>query len=369
MVRIGSLSLLICMALISGCSTPPNVHDRFGTGLFTVDPEKERSEMDALARQLETAIAAGKSVVISPALSDDAYYQGYRGGDGLDVLWEDPGQDGKTFSFTWHEASVAQNMGPPIFIRVAGQDYLVSAQEPGQYRLKASRFKAKDANLNGLKITGKPVEPRGLGAVYLSAGTYVSREWVQEWQDEIALEGRSRFKIRCAPTVGGHCLPHHVIETQKTVLRPAGYQPTANYVDKSAVNAIVVLDHDFASFELGPGEVVLIDGLFARPPNISFDDSDCVASPTNKGVECELRSVTMQRLTSSIENFQAGLAEEVLTPERRQRPFLVASRNYRVPSPDLAALLSFATYRTIHVTATPGDRVEDWGQTYFLSAD
>lgn len=368
MIRIGLLlMLLMSMALSSGCGVYNAYKSHNAPDLLPmppelagVDPEKEKARMDDLARQLKTALAAGKSVVISPIFTKDAYHQGFRGEDGLDVLWENPNQAGGSYSLTWLRATQ---------IRVDGRDYLVSVEEPGRYSLKVVNYQARDANLDGMKRADKPVASRGLGVTYLSSGSYKGHEWTQEWQDEISWNDRPRLKTYCTPTMGGHCIPHNVMESRKRVMREAGYHTTVKEVAKPAVDVATVLDRDFAAFDLSAGEVVMIDGVFAKPPNNWFVDDACVESSVAGILQCELRGFTMQRLRPSMDAFRQGLSEPALSPNRRARQLNLTSRNYSVPSETLAKLLSSATYQQVHFSAKPGEVDEAWGQTYYLNLD
>ncbi|MCF7221661.1 hypothetical protein [Marilutibacter chinensis] len=356
MIKAGSLPLLLIGALVlSGCGVHRPAPYNLGVGMFSVDPEKEIEQMDALAKRLKNELAMGKSVVLSPIFSDAARSGGYRGKDGLNVLWENPSQEGGSYSLTWLGATQ---------VRVNGRDYLVSVERPGRYSLKAVRYVARNASLDGMELAQEPVRSRGIGVVYLSNGTYAAHEWTQEWKDEISWN-EYRLQTYCTPTVGGHCISSSAMEAQKRVARPAGYQPTVKEVDRPAVNASISLDRDFASFELRAGEVVLVDGVFARPPNVWFDDASCEAG-AGDDVKCDLSGFAMQRIAASIDDLRAGLTEDMLGPNRRKRELNMSAPNYSVPSPRLAEVLSAASYREVSFAAVPGEIDDEWGQQYYL---
>jgi hypothetical protein len=82
---------------------------------------------------------------------------------------------------------------------------------------------------------------------------------------------------------------------------PAGWR---NVTNSRSIDGLVVstrIKAPFASFHVGPSEVVLVDGFHAEPPNADFDRQACSAVD-GALLQCDLTAVALTRIPGRIES-------------------------------------------------------------------
>jgi hypothetical protein len=325
-----------------------------------------KDQMKEYTNAVEDALSKGKSVVIVPLFNERNRYVGYRkGGDdySLVVFWQNTGSPSPNAGF---------QSGPDasLFNVEAGEVYQVSIVEPGTYGIQGSFYSEQDTSLASLKTTDAPPKSRGLGRVLYAPGGYNDFKLGQEWR-AAEFETHTLHDSYCTMVhvASGACVSWGTVSRDVTTMKnPEGYYGTATKVVKPEVNASIRITRSFATFQAAPGEVVLVDGFFARVPNLVFDKDSCKHAERD-AVECDLKQFQLNRIRPSVDAFR----QELKDAKTSARPFDVTDVFYEgnnIPlNRKMRAVLSKAVYREPVVTARSAGKDPDWGEALFLDAD
>lgn len=324
----------------------------------------KNDRMKEYTTAVEDALSKGKGVVIMPLFNERARYVGYRkGGDeySLVVFWQN-GED----------SGIGFQSGPDtsLFNIKAGEVYQVSIVEPGTYSIRGSFYSQQDASLAGLKTTAAPQESRGLGKVLYASGFYNDFQLGQAWR-AAKFETNTVHDSYCSlvHVASGGCVSWGTVSRDVTTMKsPEGYYGTATEVIKPAVNANIGIMRRFATFETKPGEVILVDGFFARTPNLIFDTDRCIDAERG-AVECDLKQFQLNRFHASLVDFRNRIGDAKTDSRSADVTDLFYEGNNLPLSRKMRSILAKAIYREPNVTARSAGQQADWGEALFLDAE
>jgi hypothetical protein len=324
--------------------------------------------LDATDMLFLGALSSGKSIVVTTTINLDSKYVGpdavtennamyVTSKSGMFITdltstseWKNTQVSGATFK-VGNEAQAEKIGLEGSFYRFAsgGTLYQVYIVEPGVYSLSGSSYEVrrmKAPPIGGGSPAGKP----GLGRVTFLETKNSEYERGQEWRGEQYTTETVQSSY-CNLVIAGsdQCVSWGTrTDEVPRQTRAAGYYPTIEEYKVDGVTAVARLSKNFASFTVGPGEAVLVDGLFAAYPVMNFDEGSCQRIDANK-VDCEITDYALTRMPASI--------EEV----RKNNP---AARGY----PRLAQVLSTIQYRPLDILAKPEPSKTEGAQSYVLSA-
>lgn len=313
---------------------------------------KFRQNLDWLyARALE----AGRAIVVVPVLNVDEKYRGT--GHEQDPVglwnnlssttrWRREGAD-STLRVGHHEGAL--HAGMPGFHHSFVADrarYLVYVVEPGRYTIDGTSIEMKRTVLPELR-PGRLSAASKLGTVYLEPAKYTDFYRTQEWRDARFAE-REVVNSYCSMAIagGGPCVQwsNHT-STAHDLVAQAGYYDTPKAYAADVVRADTRLARPFASFEVKPGEAVVIDGFYAMHPSFSYDTARCASEA--RGVRCDLKDFVLARIPGKLDDLRSPSA-------------MAVTANY----PSLRAIFGRAVYRELEVVPEGDALVPGLGQLY-----
>ncbi|MEO6519208.1 MAG: hypothetical protein ABIO17_09485 [Pseudoxanthomonas sp.] len=230
-----------------------------------------------------------------------------------------------------------------------GTLYMIYIIAPGTYSITGASFdlprslapKASAARGDG--VASK------IGQVVFKEKKFSEFEKGQEWRNaKYNTEAVKSSYCALAIAGGNHCVSWATYTDHVTTqTSAAGYQETTSELKVDGLSVEATLASPFASFSVSPGDVVLIDGLFAENPAASFNGAGCerVSSDT---VNCALTGFDLARIPAFIVDLDNANAE---------------SRGY----PKLAQLLKQAQYRELNMTAKLDTQKPGGLDRYFIS--
>lgn len=324
--------------------------------------------LDATDMLFLGALSSGKSIVVTTTINLDGKYVGpdaVAENNALNVTsksgmfitdltstseWKNTQVSGATLKVG--NETQAEKVGlEGSFYRFAsgGTLYQVYIVEPGIYSLAGSSYEVRRMRAPPVG-TGGPAGQPGLGRVTFLETKNSEYERGQEWRGEQYTTDTVQSSY-CNLVIAGsdQCVSWGTrTDEVPRQTRAAGYYPTISEYKVDGVTATARLSENFASFTVGPGEAILVDGLFAAHPVMNFDEGSCQRIAGDK-VACEITEYALTRMPASI--------EEV----RKNNP---AARGY----PRLAQVLSTIQYRPLDILAKPEPSKTDGAQSYVLSA-
>ena len=317
-----------------------------------------RAELDALHQR---ALLGGKAIVIIPSVN---LKEKYAKPDDIQSRQAELLID-RTSTTIWQDSNDPRNaikVGADVtadnvglhgytYAFVANKTrYFVYIVDPGTYTVAGSTYEAIHASMPQPASKKKSSASR-LGQVSLAQVKSTEFYQTQAWFDAVYQDREIRDDYCTLAIAGGPCVQwnssSHTVQDQ---LHAGGFRE----VTKSrAVDGLVVaakLSKPFASFNVSPGEVVMVDGFFAEYPNAKFDDHRC-EQVSGVNVQCDLKQYTLLRISAQIDDLKT-LDE---SPINLQLPIL---RN----------ILRDAKYRPATVSATPDKSVPSFGMRYTLNS-
>ncbi len=336
-----------------------------GAPLRDNETRELRKLREATDRLFAGALGAGKSVVVTTTINLDKYAENPNEHNAMYL-------SSKTGNFVTDYSSLSKwknSLAPENLLKVGnsmsavkmGMEqafvvfpvgstlYNVYIVEPGVYSFAGSSYELRRMKAPVVGASSMVDKP-GIGRATLVETK--NREFGSEevWQHE-KYDTRKITSDYCALAIAGSnqwvswgTESQNVrVQTQK-----AGYTaaPTEHWVDGFTVTADLAVP--FASFKVEPGEAIVVDGLFAEHPGITFEEGSCgrVSSDT---IQCRIRDYTLTRMPASVD----------------------AVRSYDAIGwgyPNLAKVLSTAQYRALKMVALPVANESAEKERYMLSA-
>ena len=170
----------------------------------------------------------------------------------------------------------------------------------------------------------------------------------QEWRNAAYVTEAVKSNY-CSMTIAGsdQCVQWGTYTDNVTSQRrAAGYYKTAKEVKVDGVEVQAILTTPFASFTVRPGEILLVDGLFAENPAPSFTEKGCERIKSDQ-VNCALTGYDLTRIQA--------LPTDMARANAAARGF-----------PKLGKILTRIQYRELTMAAKFGTEKRDNRQVYFV---
>lgn len=327
------------------------------------DLERDRKYRDSIDRVIEKAQKDGKTILIvgtlglknkyptdaslHDSLADQVTDTGTSAAIDLSmaVEWthaEDPG-----LMVAVGQKLTSSAIGPfGFYYRFEGReaDYLVYIVEPGTYFLRNIGYPKPRSTFN--KGHGTVA---GRGTASVGQLRQVATNILEAEQTMVFLNAASTTVAaseQCNWWYKGVCTqsvytPEHTKQT-----RAAGLYPKTDYLPIPALDVSIKFEDDIASFEAGPGEVVLVDGIFAEPLDTQMAVSGCRNGESMQ--VCTLQSVDLTLAAASVDELRA---------------YDFAAAHF----PRLGKLVGSIQHRQLQINATSLGKVK-FGERYRVSA-
>jgi hypothetical protein len=170
------------------------------------------------------------------------------------------------------------------------------------------------------------------------------------WQDAVRGNRTESYQECAAVHITAGCVEvRNGTRNVEYTIRPEGYYEVVAPQKITNTRVRAKLTQPFASFTIGSGEVVLVDGLYAEAGNFLYDENTCQGKSAGR-VECALRQISLRQSPAS----QSAL---------RTVPF--ARNGY----PKLAKLLNNLQIRHPEINGQPTSTTTEPVKTFKISID
>ncbi|MCW4455370.1 DUF4399 domain-containing protein [Flavobacterium sp. MXW15] len=307
--------------------------------------EKQFEQILALDATLKAAVADGLALVVAPV---------FNSGRNADRLLKE--HRDYTASVGWllegtghHYLLLGNNVPDGLREPLGGTLYWIKLVQPGTYRLQSLMYEQHYAATTQIQLQ-RNRRPQGLGYVELNETSFVETETEEYWRPA---EYQSFNRSACTSTyVASGVCASVTWWTETSVTRAASWDTRLANKNRSGLIVVPKPERRLASFSVAPGEVVVIDSIMAKLPNIGYATDNC-ARTNGSRVECALTSLSIQRLPAQASDIRSGA--ERLADEGRA---------------DLAAMLSSAVQRPLTMEGMQtGWSDRTWGQNYYLDVE
>ncbi|WP_431484070.1 hypothetical protein [Pseudomonas solani] len=348
---------LLGLALLSGCVPRPSLIDQ--QNQYTQDVEAQARLLHAATDDLfEAAMASGMAIVVTTTINLDSQQYNFENNDDT-VRFEKL----RTATAVWRNSAnpdrqlfVGNNMQAEkigahgshyqtVFGRTLYQIYIV---EPGHYDLVGSLYNSPRTSTPNPR-TNQDIKPSTLGQVTLVEKEFTEFDRGQRWQDaQYRTETVNQSYCAAVRVVSGECVSwgnNSYDVTNQTAA--AGWVSSVSARKVASVETHSELKKAFASFDVAPGEAIVVDGFYPEAPNVGFEEKDCRRTANDK-LECELSALYMVRIPTGLQEFRGATDP--------------AEYGYVKMSKALANL----QYRPVKLNAKPVKDETIWGETYVL---
>lgn len=260
-------------------------------------------------------------------------------------------QDAKQTITSGHTAGFEGMKDPgPLLDMVAGDsNYQVFVVEPGTYDLGAFGYDLPRISPPSANPAPKP-KATSLGSIKIQSVVNTEMKVTKEWQ---AAEYRNstvwREECVAVHATGGCVEVRNRPRNVQLEVKPAGYYDNLKPVDVPGSRVRADLTRPFASFTVGAGEVILVEGLYAEAANLRFDEKNC-KSKAGDTVECALTQVSLKQSPASVDAL-------------KKVPF--KNNGY----PKLAKLLDHMQTRQVDIRAFKSTKDEALHKEFTMSVD
>lgn len=256
---------------------------------------------------------------------------------------------GSTFKVGNDMDSENEDLSRSFYNFVAGGTrYMVYIVAPGTYSIAGASYdlpRSLAPKASAARGTGRPSR---IGQVVFKETKFSEFEKGQEWRD--AKYGTEAVQSNyCTMVIAGsnQCVSWSTYaEHVTTQTSAAGYRDTLKKIEVDGLSVEATLAAPFASFSVAPGEILLVDGLFADNPAASFIEKGCERLSSEQ-VNCALTGFDLTRIPAFVADMDKAGAE---------------SRGY----PKLAQLLKQIQYRELKMTAKPDKQKPGGREVYFI---
>ncbi len=253
--------------------------------------------------------------------------------DSMVLEWRNTADPAKRLLIGRHQ-SVREIGGTGYFLEIGGSGksaYLIYVIDPGTYRLsRVSHLQPRTPPPTKGQFTKNARAAHPVGTIRFDRQNFTETRIEDVWHEaEYWIEPRHQ---ECsAITVHGGCVEYAWVPETRTLTKPAGYYPAPVPVQVPGGKVMIGITSDFASFQAGAGEVLVLDGFWSEPPATTFADADCQYSG-NQSVMCDVSEIALVRSQAT--------------------PSDVQGYNYKLAGyPRLGAILAKAVYRPLDIKA------------------
>lgn len=307
--------------------------------------------------------SAGKAILVVPSVSLDSLHTDFQNNDSIarflrlrsgTTEWTNTSRPTSTFKVGYDAKNRGDEDDPKhaYFQVVFGQKlYMIYLVDPGHYSISGVSYNLP--RTRGFESPGsRNISASPVGHAMLKSFTIDEFELGKKWQDAT---------YRNETVQEEYCTERRVVNNEctswgkssydvKKQTSDAGWVPSVKQNTVEARSVKVELEKEFASFDIGAGEVILIDGFFAEPPAATFIDKSCKQVDQDQ-MRCELKQVSLVQMLGELEEVRK------------------ADNPAEWGMPKLAESLKGLTYRPIQIKAHEVQGDSAWGPTYALKAE
>lgn len=241
-----------------------------------------------------------------------------------------------------------KNSGPQIDLVAGSTSYQIFIVDPGTYGVTHTGYQLPRTLPPA--SSRRPHKKSTVGAVDFKQVINTEMEATQVWQDAVYGTRTEEYQECVAAHVTGGCVEvRYYTGNVDYVIKPAGYYEQLSPVEVIGSEVLTTFSNPFATFSVSPGEVILIDGLFAEPPNLRFDLDSCKGSD-NHAITCELSQASLKLAPAQLDDIKTVKFIE---------------NGY----PKLSAILSNIKHRTPTINAYKSSKDSDETVQYTISTD
>lgn len=360
----GNFDPVVCAVLETAFPTGedlaamPGLLNGNGNGKGTVDPQTKALVQRRYEEDIDwvyaRALQAGKSIVVVPVLNVDTKYAGKAATEQREELWADlssttrwklGGEAGTLAVGQRTDAYHSGVFGAHHSFVLDNSRFLVYVVEPGKYQLDGTSIELKKLAAPTVRPADKPL-PGRIGTAYLEASKYPDYYHEQAWRNA-TFANRQVSTNYCSLAIGGGpCVQLSTLNRTVTdQVTQGGYYEAVREYDADLLSVDTKLGKSFASFEVKPGEAVVVDGFYAQHPSLAYDADHC--APEGRGVRCDMTELVLVRMPAKA----ADLASR-------------GAMSITEKAPKLREIFSHATYRALDVSAKGDALVPGLGQLY-----
>lgn len=348
----GVLSLAGCVPLGSGPGA--GAAQAFDPAAIQKAQEEKRKALDQL---FANARAAGKAIVVTTTASLDTLHFNFENNDdsaefaklrSANALWHNAANPAQALN-VGYDTDINRDPKGSYFQNAFGRTlYKIYLVEPGHYTLDTITYNVP--RVPPYEPLGEPpIRPSSLGFAMLSPFKLDEFDRGQAWHDA-TYETTTQHESVCTQVLmpSNQCISwgdsSYNVDQQTS---SAGWQPTIQKREVEGRSVSITLNRPFATFDVGPGEAIMIDGFYPEPPSSRLKPDSCQqASETS--MRCELGETTLVKIPGKVEDFNQS----------------VHPAQYGLPG--VAAALQGLTYRPISIMARKTSGTSQWGPSYVL---
>jgi len=340
----GSLALLV----LAGCAGSPE----------KPKPMTRQQQAEQLKQAVDSlfgiASQAGQGIVVMPTINLDS--QTYNFYDSNDINrftalrsgvteWVDADDPSHVLKVGNSQQYTKVGATGSFFQTVSGRRlYQIYVVTPGHYELMGASYDLPRAT-RPLKSATAP-KTHGVGVATLSDAMFREVESSVEWQGPRYSTQTVTDNYCTAALVDGSCVSwgqdsHQVVNQESA----GGYENVHRNTQAPGLSVHERFDKPFASFDVKPGEVILVDGFYPEAPSALYKDSDCKRSDVDK-MDCQLHGASLVRIFASMDNFRS------------------ATDPAKYGFTQMSAALQALQYREPQIHGTEVARQSIWGQPY-----
>jgi len=352
------------LSWLAACNTapekPPLTKEQADLMLLQASgPQEVQNRKDQLKQQMQdatdnlfaSALDAGQAVVVMPTINLDSEgfnFISYRDISRFATMssgvteWVNSTHPKEVFRTGPSQSLFRVGPSGAFYEALSGRRrYQIYVVTPGHYDLLGIRYSMPKARMPSR--TGLPQSSHHIGMVTLRDAMFR----LEEPDDHRNLKNSAKFvsDTYCTPAKisRGDCgIWEQAPSDAGKKRRIYQVHPTTPF---AGLGMQVRFAAPFASFDIKPGEVVLMDGFYPEDPSTVYNDTDCQRVGVDK-MQCGARNASLVRIFSSLEDFRS-----VGDPAKSG-------------ATKLSAILQKLQERTIKVHARKIVRNSVWGQTY-----
>ncbi len=255
---------------------------------------------------------------------------------------------------------------PAIWVNEGGRTviYAVAVVEPGTWNAVSMRLNVRDGQMPETALK-REVRESGFGKVHFAVRDMPEQVTDQRWAPP-------RFQTRnitadvclTVHVQSGQCVNwgSQVVDQISEAVTSGHWYDVTRTIQRPGLQVSVHPSRPFAGVTVAAGEVVMLDGLYFKPPGVQFLD-EC-AQVGGQTMACELNGFEYQVWPTNEAQFRQGVS--ALYGGAHVDVYEGAVHFATIPG--AVAVFGQARYRPFTLSGKPGWRDEEWGQNMYVEA-
>lgn len=305
-----SLTTMAALLVLAGCaghaSRPPAVDPRLKAA------QELRSATDDL---FAAAVDAGQAVVVIPTINLDSQTYDFHANKDINRFttlssgvteWVNAASPATVLKVGNSQKITQVGPAGSYYQTVSGRRlYQIYVVAPGHYDLLGADYSVPHGR-KPLK-SGSAQNSYGIGSVTMRDAMFREEESSVEWADP-RYESKTVTDTYCTSVrvVNGECVSWGQNQREvKNQVSAGGYETRRRNTQAAGLAVHVKFDKPFASFDIKPGEILLMDGFYPEAPSANYNEADCKRTDVDQ-VQCQMRAASLTRVFASMDNFRSA---------------------------------------------------------------